>query len=594
MMANLDATLSIDMTAHRECFSLIKALTCVDFFSTSRAALRDPNNDLLTLIIPQWLAVFFPGLVQLTFSESGTRINFSGRLYPFLHAIHTQCPRMQTVTLDGESYDVSSFFSEVEIAPPSAGGLQLPDLPDDIFYVIFKHLAPTDIYTLSTLCRRLSLLAIPAYLSRRCTPDSGAGWRLSIRRRNAQAAFTDLSALRRLSSVTSIQCLTINIFTTGSLFIAFNYLQRLQRLITGLPAVEEVRLHFSLTSSARIVVDDIFMERWEMVLGPLLDAIVEKSCVSLTIIGCQYFRCMHNLPSVYHPMPPEVWRSSRLPIPPNVQYSFKLDSDIFLRSPLLKWVMSTVKRLPTTSLCMTRVSSDTFTSIWHIVESLPGLTHLHLAGRPDFADQPWLCWEATDVLAVIDKLPLLVSLSLGPFLSIAVGEVQSRDTIPQLLHLEMLSAQGEFITLLMQSRDGLPLLRSLTVITRDTWGTPADFTRISCIVKWFQKSNSSPFLSLNSAMPEVDWIDHFVEEYNTDEYQCLLGAVKSLVLRRSDLSGTLYGKALAKWLSIFPAVVRVSLEVFKNKPRITRVLQEIYEECPLLRKVELMSSFEQM
>ena len=192
---------------------------------------------------------------------------------------------------------------------------------------------------------------------------------------------------------------------------------------------------------------------------------------------------MQPLPGNYRPVTSQVWRSSQGTLgSSNYRYSFKINGDVFLRRPLLKWLVSAVKSLPTADLQMVGVDGDTLPAAWRIADSLPSLTHLSIAGR-SFSAFPHVRLEASKIMELLRKPSPLVSLSLGPNLSMDRRKEPAVGAIPQLQHLEVLAAPAEFIIFLMQpSHSTFPALQDVTVITETCFGELEDLTNLSFIV----------------------------------------------------------------------------------------------------------------
>jgi hypothetical protein len=91
------------------------------------------------------------------------------------------------------------------------------------------------------LSRRLQLLALPIYLSHEGGPDGRRTWNTKDMAINNGSG---TSVIRRLPS--SLHPKSLTIFSTGNLFVVFNYLQKLQLVIPNLSGLEKVRLDFRL------------------------------------------------------------------------------------------------------------------------------------------------------------------------------------------------------------------------------------------------------------------------------------------------------------------------------------------------------------
>jgi hypothetical protein len=289
----MSAELVTSLSKDREKYSLalLEGLTFIDFFLTSHAASPGGSNDLLTFILPRWLTMWFPNLKHLTFSESSdSSHNYSRRIHPFLYVIYTRHPNVQTVTFGDECYDMTSYSGKIIVGGSlsSANGMQFLDLPDDILYLIFSFATSTDIYALSMLSYRLQLLALPTYLSHQGLPDQRGTWHTSIGKGDHdQQSFRNLSVVRRLPSAMHLQTLTI--FSSGNIFMVFDYLQQLQLVVTNLSGLEKVELDFYLILRIKLFFDKVFVKRWDNMLRSLVDVILQKTSASLWISGPEYW-----------------------------------------------------------------------------------------------------------------------------------------------------------------------------------------------------------------------------------------------------------------------------------------------------------------
>jgi hypothetical protein len=290
MMADLDT--SLGKAGKKYSLPLLERLTIVDFFLTFHAT-EAGNNDLLTFILPRWLALWFPNLKHLKFADGPKRSqNYLKRIYPFIHAIRTRCSNIQTVTFSSECFDVTPCLETPGMFQSSADVTQFLDLPDEILFLIFGYITSTDIYALSMLSRRLQLLALPSYLSRTNLPDQNGTWSTFVGHGDDdQQSLRDLSVVRRLplESPMSLRALHVNIFSSGDIFIAFEYVQLLQSVIANVTSLQEVLLDFCLIVGLKKLSDRVFVKRWAKILRALVDAILRKTSASLRIIGTQYW-----------------------------------------------------------------------------------------------------------------------------------------------------------------------------------------------------------------------------------------------------------------------------------------------------------------
>ena len=321
LMKTLEASLSMDVAVQKHLFVLIERLEFLNFPIPTTVSQAELDNDLLTFVLPLWLASFSPRLKILSLNRAVYNTGICWTLLnPLIVAIQTHCGSIQTVELNNERHDIASFTTAVESSTQPTNVRQLPDLPDDVLNLVFEDLTSTDLYNLTILSQRMRWLALPLYLSRRGMPNPYTEWSLSLQN-DLQASSMDLSALRQLCSGMILPCLDITI-ESNNLFFVFNYLRRLKGLVVELSAVQNVNLHFYLQYDKTIVaVNETLIARWEEGLGSLVDVIREKSCGFLQIHTFNFRGQFVDPLSGVH-------------IPSIIQVSFKFES-IFNHSRLI-------------------------------------------------------------------------------------------------------------------------------------------------------------------------------------------------------------------------------------------------------------------
>jgi hypothetical protein len=105
MMNTLETSLSMDTAAQKHVFELIVKLGFLKFPLPTTVSRVELNHDLVAFITPLWpgMAFFFPRLKHLSIAKQtdGTKPCWTP-LHPFIDAIHTHCPRIQTMELNNE------------------------------------------------------------------------------------------------------------------------------------------------------------------------------------------------------------------------------------------------------------------------------------------------------------------------------------------------------------------------------------------------------------------------------------------------------------------------------------------------------------
>jgi len=573
MVANLDAWLSMHPEELQTSFALIESVILIDPVLTPSSYYFEQNVDTLTFVLPRWLASFFPALRHLSILESAHRNNnvrCSQRVFPLLCAIHKHSSSIQTVVINDQCHDLALFTPSLDVSP-SGRTLNLLGFPDDVFYVIFDDLTPEDIYNLSTLSEHLQLLALPVYLSRRDIPDPCVETKVSLKGRDAHLSLIDLTALRLLPSVTSIQCLSVTLCPSTSLYVIFEYLHRLRRLIMVLSTLTQVDLLFQFVFAHTSVANDLLESRWAEMLCGLLDVILEKSCASLKITGSRYFARMHGLWETditmrlsYLPPKQIIAGSNDLPC-------FAIDTDIFqvLLRPFL------TQRLRATQLRLTRLSRNNVLTLSRIADAFPDLVDLYLDGH----------LRGADALAFVNRLPNLTWLTLGRFISLSSEDDYVGPKL-RLLCLERLNAPAAYTTFLTESPDDLPCLKHLTLTCSFL---PMDLERWSQVIEWLRKYDCMPTLSLDVIVTEDDWLDNDVLD-DESQWKPVLAKVKRLKVNiTTALPPKPPGDTLRSWLNSFTGLDHLSIMGIScdRDGATATALREAVQCCPSLQTIQI-------
>ncbi|KAF8642075.1 hypothetical protein AX16_009691 [Volvariella volvacea WC 439] len=194
--------------------------------------------------------------------------------------------------------------------------VQLLDLPNELLLDIFeKYDLSIELYHLGLTCKRLNRLALLTFLTKQGIHHPAS--EVSLRLLDKEARLT-LSALRRLLALKSVAKLScVFPHRPRPPFYPLEELRLFCDFVEKLDQVEEVNL--VLDDRGRycgITGSDDALREWSGVMERLLNALVERSCVSLT------FQNGYVLTHAYELRP-----TSRSPSPPSLPYTTHLDQD---------------------------------------------------------------------------------------------------------------------------------------------------------------------------------------------------------------------------------------------------------------------------
>ncbi|KAJ7105060.1 hypothetical protein C8R43DRAFT_226506 [Mycena crocata] len=202
--------------------------------------------------------------------------------------------RTRQIAQKVDRHVLNGAVSAVLVAPTSASGTasNFLSLPDDIILAFFEYLSD-ELFDLSLVSRRLNFLALPVCLSREDIVDRLTGQYTVLigpypRARDALAA---LNVALFLPSVKSLHC---HISRALHIYPLLNHLRRLISFMERLPSVGEVSLQFGTTDSTPPLTHyDPLQYQWCALFEQLLNIIVAKSCVSLSVNGSPYLFPSH-------------------------------------------------------------------------------------------------------------------------------------------------------------------------------------------------------------------------------------------------------------------------------------------------------------
>ncbi|GLB43694.1 hypothetical protein LshimejAT787_1402060 [Lyophyllum shimeji] len=437
------------------------AITDLKIFGVTPLRTRQ-DYEAFAQVLSQWLRRF-PGAQKLSLSGESCIEPSVYPIFLFLHAIHTQAPNIWSVVIQDTFYNVVKTMTEHErtVVPTTRSPTRkLGDLDEDIFYVIFHYLETQELYPLSTLSRNLRAWVLPVYLWRRGYQKPTTAIAVSLTNHTMES-LTDLSALI-LSPIQSISSLSFRISPMARLFVVFEFLRRLLRLVRKLSTIEVVTLDLGVRpynlmpeparESAKVV--------WTELLVSIMNAISEKAkafnATGQGVFGSLTLPCLGNILDQGPDLPKD-----RVPPPmKRTLTGFDIECDI-LRLPALRdWFAVALKdNTKVTRLSLSRLTHVEIPFIEEAACSLPMLRALKMEGYDVLPE---------DILYILSRFPLLSSLSLEECnyfdpRTMRPGPVIGRK--PQLSHLRDLAAPVEYIVFLLERADALPALENIKVTT---------------------------------------------------------------------------------------------------------------------------------
>ncbi|KAJ7092918.1 hypothetical protein B0H15DRAFT_832950 [Mycena belliarum] len=373
--------------------------------------------------------------------------------------------------------------------PVAASGFL--DLPTEILSAIFENpaLPAHTLHSLSLVCRRLHLVALPSYIARHVDAESNLTTTLQS---NGRDLLATLQSALFVPQVTRITCVFPHPCCT-SIVPLLPHLRRLQTFITRLPAVEHVTLVLDASNSADMclsVGDDKGLEAWAAHLEALLNCIVRKHCKSLALVHGGQFTSAYEL----RPLPLPSRRAQLLApvqqllslcrkttsmdfeiafrrdprqglirigidMPPAVASAAQLafidiQSSILLVPPGLQWTLTALRCARITSLSLNLGVLKA--SVWSAVAPLLASASLYLTSlvllEAGFVHE-------SDLFPFLAQLPRLTSLTLAAIMTPPIR----RGGNLALPALRTLRAPPNFINHLLRTPAGLPALEALCV-----------------------------------------------------------------------------------------------------------------------------------
>ncbi|KAJ7262020.1 hypothetical protein C8J57DRAFT_461302 [Mycena rebaudengoi] len=349
MHRNIDTALALDTKS-------TDPLREVKYLAVERFKTHTNKRD-----FARWLKQF-PCVRDLSLNGSQDLLN---NAYPLLREISRACPNIETITVQGMNYDLTSVLLAANTESGHAAEPAFTDLPSDILLVIFDFLH-VELFHLSLLCRRLHYLALPIFLSKYgiFDPCERASVDLRIRVPDREDALTALTVSLFVPSIKHLHCTFPD---PKHLHSHLDRIHRVTRLVQKLTMVETISLcfmrnHYKLGHTTQEHQEERLWAACYSALDKLLRTITTKSCTSLSIIGCPApFSSIDYVPSAPSLCAPSI-STLTLDVDASISYSW--------------WILLALRSCPISSMALS-VADTTKVDIAYFSSTL---RHLSLDG----------------------------------------------------------------------------------------------------------------------------------------------------------------------------------------------------------------------
>ncbi|KAF7367718.1 hypothetical protein MSAN_00835600 [Mycena sanguinolenta] len=467
----------------------------------------------------------------------------------------------------------------------------LLDLPTEILVSILEYpvVSDTTVYFLALVCRQLHFVALPIYFSRQGLTPSSKSITINMHedRRDLLAA---LKSALFIPDIENIKCIFPHP-SCISIFPLLIHLARLETYISGLSSVKSVALHLDVRGSVCLSVgNDRSLRAWTAALESLLNCIVEKKCVSLTIMdGSQFTRAYEPTPPVTRQsklarllsavprllrrstkgmqefrrvprqgdayiemgIPLSVYRSSNLT-------SLEIHSTILVLPPGLHWTLAALRTCPITSLTLGRrieESGGWWTALPLIASAATQLTSLtlwesNLMSHGGYTDS----FTEVSTLDFISRLPQLRHIIISHKASTDFSETDGPPL--NLPNLETISAPPTIILHMLRPPSPLPKIQSICVM----WPQPPVSRTISLLATALQPIFQKPHPPRLSVSVKTSMY------YPSGPFTIPIGdstfahRVDALEINVATYPPTDVA-AMAAWIGLFPRVGQVDIQL---------------------------------
>ncbi|KAJ6598083.1 hypothetical protein DFH09DRAFT_1271918 [Mycena vulgaris] len=468
------------------------------------------------------------------------------------------CPRLREITIGEVIYHPAD--TESIQAREVLSGTGFVDLPDDVLLIILESLG-SELYSLSRLSRRLHLLALPIYLARNGIPDPSE--KCEFRLVNHPTGGEALSVLSSSLFLQKIKHISCHFKPGGSISCYMHHIERISAFISKLPSAEDVSLSLPDCESFDREINDVVLQRWRSVFGGLLNALLERSCTSLTIRGAPY-PLKFGPSELPWPTTEATLRISSLAHTNASIRSFSFHPNSLLSYSGIHWTFSAL-RCSQISILSVSIVSDTLLDV--ISEELPNLQQLEVVSCAENLDH--------ELLAFLCKLTGLIRLSLPLTQNIQGSAPFTERVVPTFPCLRALVAPAPFVMCFLLADAPLPMLKTLEVGATTEYSLPRGWPLSKILAALSERVPAQLAITLDITLDPMRWSHPawLMEEFHNliygDDELCAdswregIKLVNTLRLRGSGMraqTGSACDQVLYAITPHFPALQNLSVE----------------------------------
>ncbi|KAJ7936732.1 hypothetical protein B0H13DRAFT_2303438 [Mycena leptocephala] len=458
--------------------------------------------------------------------------------------------------------------------------MRLVELPIEILVRLFEDptFTTSSLYHLSLSSRRLHFIALPIFFARAkidytsgsvVIPMETSGWDI----------LTALQTALFISTMTEITFILPHPSST-SISPFLTHLQRVENFISRFPSVKKITLRLANTGCDCLSVGgDAALRAWASKFGSLLNCILGRQCVALTVWHGSHFTksyqlhrraasnsLMRGILSLMKPAPQDKWEFRRasdqrvdsvvVPISKNSSRppaltSLHIHSPILLLPPCLSWTIDTLRRCPITALTISNISLDA--EAWKAVLPLiaaacPNLTAISLMDPENIFDN--------DLVAFCTRLSRLADIAIGHSSGYSTTDLSSF-SIPtsSFRHLTRLKTSPDLLDQFIQHPTSLSNIESISLLC---WAFESqhgalgltEISRMLLAVTRLTRNGRTPTVSLSMRRSygdlSSDLYSHPLDEDLRASLKCVSGVELTLGSFFFQEPGT-----VVRWLQLF-------------------------------------------
>jgi hypothetical protein len=413
----------------------------------------------------------------------------------------------------------------------------ITDLPNEIITIVLKQLAEPDLYSLSFLCRRLHILALPLFLKKRKLYTSDSAVTVSD-----SHSYADFKAVRLALFVHTLIYLDLLLYTSNP-----EHTRHLERLMCRMSNVLDVNFYLCSDGSERLLNP----------LPILLKALENKSCHTMSVT-------MRGLTDAFISRQ----KTKLSPITTLTRCRMVGGGHALLRSPWLKWTAESLNGSPVTHLEFKDCTDELANAL--PLFSLPCLLWLSVEGRH----------LPTSVFAAfLSRHPTILGLK--------VLSLQQDVRIKLKLFPSLISLHCNAVTLahLLAKSGTFPTLKDIFVSDLMTYDT----TFITKILRFIRRTRVSFLCTpLTLSGSQNTWLQSFRQPSRRRALATVqLPLISTIHTDLEDIRGFMANLPL--WSFIFPNLTTLSMysPTFRGQSRddTFAVMEDVFEKCPQIQVV---------